>query len=112
MRSLDNVSFTQIAIVPANVFSYIDSDTEVHSSEYYYKVDVISDCDVAGAPSNNSSSILLKAFHKDDKTRLWWTPYSEWDTGVDYYIIEQLNRIGQWERIRQVPGSVLETILD
>jgi PKD repeat protein len=112
MRSLDNVNFVQVAIVASNVFSYIDNNTEVQSSEYFYKVDVISDCEVAGAPSNNSSSILLKASHKDDLTRLWWTPYDKWVTGVDYYIIEQLNRIGQWERIKQVPGSVLETEIE
>jgi hypothetical protein len=31
---------------------------------------------------------------------------------VDYYIIEKLNANGQWEQIRTVGGSALETILD
>jgi hypothetical protein len=112
MRSLDNISFSEITVVPANTFSYIDRNTEVHSREYYYKVEVISDCEVTGAPSNNSSSIFLQSSHKDDITKLWWTPYSDWDSGVDYYVIEKLNWFGQWEMVRSVPGNTLDTTLE
>lgn len=113
-RSYDAVNYSQIAIVPSGVYSYIDTDVDVHSGEYYYKIEVISDCDVSGTTSNMSSSVWLQSKHfgRDEKTRLWWTPYKDWDTGVDYYIIEKLNINGQWEQIRTVGGSTLETILD
>jgi PKD repeat protein len=113
-RSVDAVSYSQIAVVPSGVYSYIDTDADVHSGEYYYKVEVVSDCDVTGSASNMSSSVWLQSKHfgRDEKTRLWWTPYREWDTGVDYYIIEKLNANGQWEQIRTVGGSAQETILD
>jgi PKD repeat protein len=112
LRSTDNIGFVPVAVVPKGIFSYIDDKADVHGREYYYRVDVISDCDVVGSPSNNSSSIYLQADYKNEKTRLWWTPYSRWDTGVDYYEVEKLNWAGQWERVRRVPGTEITTTLD
>jgi PKD repeat protein len=113
-RSYDAINYSQLAVVPSGVYSFIDTDVDVHSGEYYYKIEVVSDCDVTGTTSNISSSVWLQSKHfgRDDKTRLWWTPYKDWDTGVDYYIIEKLNINGQWEQIRTVGGSTLETVLD
>lgn len=112
MRSVDRSNYTYVATVVAPNTSFVDSDVDVHSGEYYYKVDVVSDCEITGTISNMSSSIWLQGKSKDDKTRLWWTPYREWNTGVDYYIIERLNLNGQWERVRTVSGSEIETTLD
>jgi len=112
LRSTDNVNFTEIATVPAATLSYIDYDTEVHEQEYYYRVEVINDCNFNGAPSNNSSSILLKSDWLEEKTKMWWSPYLNWDTGVDYYVIEKLNYSGQWIPIKTVPGNVITTIVD
>jgi PKD repeat protein len=112
LRSADNISFVEIANLPASALSYIDYDTDVHQQEYYYRIDVVSDCEVAGALSNNSSSILLKSDWQNEKTKLWWTKYTNWDTGVDYYIIEQENSFGQWDPVKTVNGNETQTTLD
>jgi len=112
LRSSDNISFAEIASLPASSFSYIDYNTDVHSQEYYYKIEVINDCNLAGAPSNNSSSVLLKSDWQNERTKLWWTPYKNWDAGVDYYIIEKENISGQWIPLKTVDGTELNTIVD
>lgn len=111
-RSDDNVNFTLLASLPATSFSYFDYAADVHLQEYYYRVDVINDCMVAGAMSNNSSSILLKSDWREEKTKLWWTPYKNWGSGVDYYIIEKENNSGQWIPLKTVDGTVLDATLD
>jgi hypothetical protein len=112
MRSTDNVNFSEIASLPASALSYIDYDTDVHQQEYYYRIDVVSDCQVVGTLSNDGSSILLKSDWENEKTKLWWTKYTDWDTGVDYYIIEKENPFGQWDPVKTVPGTETQTILD
>ena len=111
-RSIDNINFTPIGSVPSGVLSYIDYNALVHQQEYYYNIEVLSDCDVSGTPSDESSSIWLQSEHQNDITKLWWTPYTEWNSGVEYYIIERKNWSGQWEMVKQVPGSILEITFD
>ncbi|MBL0341056.1 MAG: PKD domain-containing protein [Bacteroidetes bacterium] len=111
-RSTDNVNYSEIATLPSSALSYIDYNTDVHNQDYFYKIDVISDCELAGSPSNNGASILLKSDWEREKTKLWWTPYSDWNTGVDYYIIEQQDPFGQWTPVKTVDGNELNTILD
>lgn len=112
LRSTDNFNFTVIASVPAGNYSYIDNTVNVNSNHYYYKVDVINDCNISGAISNEGSSILLKSDWNQEKTKLDWSEYEKWDTGVDYYIIEKRNSDGQWIQIKMVDGSETETVID
>ncbi len=112
MKSTDNVNYTEIATLPANALSYIDYDTDVHNQDYFYRIDVVSDCELTGVPSNNGASILLKSDWEREKTKLWWTPYTDWNTGVDFYIIEQESPFGQWLPVKTVDGNELNTILD
>jgi len=112
MKSTDNINYSEIATLPANALSYIDYDTDVHNQDYFYRIDVVSDCELAGTPSNNGASILLKSDWEREKTKLWWTPYTDWNTGVDFYIIEQENPFGQWLPVKTVGGNELNTILD
>ncbi len=112
LRSTDNANFSEIATLPSSALSYIDYNTDVHHQDYFYRIDVVSDCQLTGTPSNNGSSILLKSDWEHEKTKLWWTPYTDWNTNVDYYIIEQEDPFGQWVPVKSVGGTVLDTILD
>ncbi|MEP7167881.1 MAG: PKD domain-containing protein [Bacteroidota bacterium] len=112
LRSTDSIGYSLLASVPANVFSYEDDQVDVNHQNYFYKVDVISDCNLAGLKSNMSSSILLKADWVNEKPKLWWTEYKQWDNGVDYYTIEKKNEAGEWVLIKTVDGKTKETIID
>ncbi|MBL7928751.1 MAG: PKD domain-containing protein [Bacteroidia bacterium] len=112
LRSTDNFNFSVIASVPAGNYSYIDNSVNVNKNHYYYKVDVINDCSLSGALSNEGSSILLQSEWRQERTNLNWSEYKEWDTGVDYYIIEKRNSDGQWIQIKIVDGNETETVID
>ena len=114
MRSSGDNNFTEVARVPAGVHMYTDSDVDVHKTEYFYRISIITDCDLIGEQSNQSSSIYLqsKYDYNNFKSTLWWTPYNQWDTGVDHYDIEKLNSNGTWELIRTVNGNTLESNFD
>lgn len=112
LRSTDNLNFQVIASVPAGNYSYIDDQVNVNKNNYYYKIDVINDCNLSGVFSNEGSSILLQSEWSQEKTHLKWSEYKEWDTGVDYYIIEKRNSDGQWIPIKIEDGTQTETIID
>jgi hypothetical protein len=106
------VNYTLLASVPANVFSYEDEQVEVNHQNYYYKIDVISDCNLAGLNSDMGSSILLQSDWVQERPKVWWTEYKNWDDGVDYYTIEKKNEAGQWILIKTVDGKTTETVID
>ncbi len=112
LRSDDGNTYTEIARVPASTNSFIDYNALVHQQDYHYRIDVINDCQVAGAQGIKGRSIFLQSNYPDDKTRLWWTPYEQWIQGVDHYTIELLNSNGQWDPIKTVNGNMLEVIID
>jgi PKD repeat protein len=106
-RSTDNVNYSFITSVPAQQTDYMDYNVDVQAQNYFYRVDVINQCNIQAIISNDGSSILLKG----DKTlnggvALQWTNYIGWSAGVDQYIIERLDDFGQWQIIGTVPGSV------
>jgi PKD repeat protein len=112
LRSTDSLSFSLIASVPASLHSYMDESVDVNHQNYFYKVDVINDCNLAGMKSNNSSSILLQSDWVHERPKLWWTEYNKWDNGVDHYTIEKKNDAGQWIEIKTVNGTTTETELE
>jgi hypothetical protein len=112
LRSEDNIHFTLLASVPPSAHSYIDYNAYVHEDVFFYRVDVINDCEMSGTISNTGANILLKSDWLEEQTKLWWTPYTDWDSGVDYYIIEKFDRSGQWRPIKTVDGNISNTIVD
>ena len=114
-RSTDTnaVNYVLIGAAPAGVYSYDDMDVNVKEQNYYYKVEVINDCHLAGMQSSNSSSILLQSQWQYANAKLWWTEYDKWDTGVDHYTVEKYNwDTGQWEVVKTLPGNQTQTEVD
>lgn len=110
-RSTDNVNFTRIAVLPAAQTSYEDRNVSVKSQNYYYRVKVSNACSLEASPGYESSSILLLA-SPDQRygVELRWTPYKNWDTGVDEYVIEEWNpQSGTWDYVKTVDGSTTQT---
>lgn len=107
-RSSDQVNYQLIATVPKLMNAYEDFSAQVSSQEYYYKVDVINVCEVTTAPGTIGSSIWLQKLDASVGYKLRWTKYVEWDSGVEYYVIEKKNSIGNWEEVTRVPGSITD----
>jgi PKD repeat protein len=106
-RSEDNLQFNLIADVPEMVHEYEDRSVDVQTHEYYYRVTAVSECGTSDY-SGPGSSIWLRTRENNLQYYLMWTPYKEWNTGVDSYRIEKLNDNGIWEEFRTVNSSVTE----
>jgi len=110
-RSTDNLNFTRIAVLPAAQTSYEDRNVSVKSQNYYYRVKVSNACSLEASPGYESSSILLLA-NPDQRygVELRWTPYKNWSTGVEEYVIEEWNnQTGTWDYVKTVDGSTTQT---
>lgn len=111
LRSTDEVNFEQIAVVPAFQNTYIDENVDVNTTKYFYQIMSINVCLIDGKEGIKSDNIVLKA--KADEAwgiNLEWTPYLNWTSGVAFYIVEKLDENGQWKVIKQVNGSVTNTV--
>lgn len=83
----------QLAVSSSNL-TYTDTDVDVYSESYTYRVQLIDSCGNEGLYSNLGESILLST-HYDDLLKmnyLTWTPYSEFDGSIiGYRIYRGLN---------------------
>ncbi len=111
-RSTDSLHYHFIAAVPAQSQSYLDSDVDVMKQNYFYRILAVNDCSLESTRFTKSSSILLKSDSKDAKTILYWTEYRQWDSGVNQYVIEQLDSNGQWRVIKVVDGTINAASVD
>jgi len=110
-RSVDDVNWKLMATVPAAETNYSDFDTDVKSQRYIYKVKVKNICEVQTSQGLPGTSILLLGGLDDDNNSvLRWSAYKNWDTGVDYYMIERMDKNGFWQPIKTVDGHVHDYI--
>jgi hypothetical protein len=107
-RSLDNVAFQTVALVPDGVYSYQDYSTDVDWNRYIYRVLVRNVCDINALQGRVGSSILLQWLEAGSSDVLIWTKYFDWDSGVESYGVEMMNDQGQWVEQKRVPGTVTE----
>ncbi len=107
-RSTDFVNWDLIATLPAIQTNYSDYDTYVKSRRYIYKVKVKNACEIQTTPGLPGTSILLVGgIDEQENSLLRWSAYGDWDTGVDYYVIEKQDTNGMWIPIKTVNGNVL-----
>lgn len=105
-RSEDQVNYDLVTTMSSSQHDYYDYDVDVMNQNYTYYVLAVNHCEVASEQGNISSSILLEGVQIDELTdRLYWTPYTEWEDGVDRYEIQILLENGVWETIEVVDGN-------
>ncbi len=108
-RSTDNVNFSLIQTLPPGETNYSDFDTHVMVQNYFYRIKVNNLCGLETTQGLPGSSILLNSFLDDEnRSNLRWSAYRNWDTGVDYYVIERIDLNGNWVQVGVVDGSVKE----
>lgn len=107
-RSEGNLKFELIATIPASYHSFTDGNVDVAGQNYYYKVESVNVCNIKSLMSNNASSILLEAENDKYEVKLKWTPYKNWENGVEHYIIERMDENGNWKIVNIVDGNITE----
>ncbi|HKR04289.1 MAG TPA: PKD domain-containing protein, partial [Bacteroidia bacterium] len=109
-RSTDKVNYTLAGNVSKNELKFIDENVDVHHQNYYYKIMIINECDIATTQGKIGSSVLLTSDYNeaDETVKLRWTKYENWNTGVERYVIERKTGNGGWETFKIVNGQTLE----
>lgn len=83
--------FEEIAVLPASSaqLSYIDSNVDVHSQFYTYRVQIIDSCGNPGNISNEAQTIFLEVDYDEVRkvNYLQWTPYHDFDGALLGYNI-------------------------
>lgn len=106
-RSIDNLNFDLIATLPGNETNYSDYNTGVKAHYYFYKIKVNNLCELETTQGLQGSSILLGSeLDGENRSVLRWSPYRDWESGVDYYVIERVDLNGNWVPVGRVDGSV------
>ncbi|MCD6067941.1 MAG: domain containing protein [Bacteroidetes bacterium] len=111
-RKVNNQGYTLIATVPAGQNSFTDDEVDVNASVYLYKILIVNHCNLTSGEGQKGVSVLLEAKQNEFSTDLKWSTYSEWDSGVDYYIIERKNANGEWEQIKTTDGNTTTTTIE
>jgi gliding motility-associated-like protein len=79
MRSVDNVTFNQVAALPPSavpLITYQDVQAQVKQVSYYYNIIIVDSCGVEVMTSNTARSVLLKVVPNEDLTNtLSWNDY-------------------------------------
>ncbi|MDQ3052146.1 MAG: PKD domain-containing protein [Bacteroidota bacterium] len=110
-RSTDNSNWTLLATVPAVETNYSDYDTRVKLERYFYRVKVKNICELQTSQGLPGTSILLVGgLDENNNSILRWSAYKNWDSGVDYYVIEKQDEYGNWVPIKTVDGNILDYI--
>jgi hypothetical protein len=107
-RSIDQINYFLVATVPSQALSYDDYNVNVHAQNYFYKIEVVNSCNMSTIQGKIGSSILLDIYETDINNLLKWTKYTDWDSGVEKYVIEKLNSNGNWEQVKVVSGTITE----
>lgn len=109
-RSTDSLNYTLIASVPAGVHEYSDYNVDVDGARYFYRIEIQNVCNTNTQVGRISSSIFLRAIQYETSNSLMWSRYVDWDTGVEKYVIEKLNKFGVWEEVQVVTGKITEWV--
>ncbi|MBP6334835.1 MAG: PKD domain-containing protein [Bacteroidia bacterium] len=106
-RSTDNENYSYVASVPSVQNDFMDYGADVQNAHYYYKILVINTCNIVENLSPLTSSILLKGIMNDARqVELEWNPYTGWESGVEFYVLEKLDENGHWQILKRVDGSI------
>ena len=90
-----------------------DRDVDVSSQFYRYRAFVVDTCGDYTPVGLVSTSIHLQAERDNGIVFLKWSPYAEWEFGVDRYEIEVFNETtAQFENVGSVLGNVTEFVDD
>lgn len=88
-----------------------DFEVDVDFQSYAYQIYVVDTCGDVSPAGNIGKTILLRAERNEGSVFLNWTPYEQWDSGVDRYQIELFNEsTGEFQLVNSVSGGLLEYI--
>jgi hypothetical protein len=98
-KSENNGDYFLVDELPKGVNSFYDTNVNINSSQYDYKISVENSCNVIGQISNLGTSVLLRKKADQYINYIYWTPYRGWSEGVGEYLLQKKNDLGGWETL-------------
>ncbi|MEX0987824.1 MAG: gliding motility-associated C-terminal domain-containing protein [Bacteroidales bacterium] len=95
-----------------SVFDVVESSVQLNDNIitraelYYYRIEALNSCFNTVSYSNTSNNLLLRGSAEESVVRLEWTPYENFETGVEAYLIYRKSQSGEHEYIGAVPAGV------
>lgn len=89
---------------------YVDTDLDTRNLTYRYKWEAFDGCGVPVGESNTGRNMTLTAIAetREFANFLAWTPYEEWENGVERYRIQRkVGSEGEFEDFAEVDGQTL-----
>lgn len=104
----DGLGYAPISVTPYQPGPSKTTDSGARTSEvsYTYRVITIDSCGDATPMGLTGKTILLSASREFSGTRLSWTPYQGWESGVEGYTVEVFHEeLQQWIVVTQLDGT-------
>ena len=88
--TLNFVLYSTLAYSGEADYVFIDEAVSVNNTLYYYRVNIISECDISMAVSNVAHNIVISGVADEaHRNTLQWLGYGNWEMGVSSYSIFQ-----------------------
>jgi gliding motility-associated-like protein len=86
----------------------LTDDEYIHEVTSCYRVSYTDACNNTSPQSVETCPIkLIPTVEADNTVTVSWTAYEGWQNGVDYYIVEKFNAMGQLLQTVNVPGTTV-----
>jgi len=103
LKSTGEESFFETALQPDTF--YIDHDVDAGQNIYSYKILGIDSCGRVSSESRILKTMLLSGeTHGNDYSIITWTPFEQWQKGVDKYIVEARQADGNFVGLGELSG--------
>ncbi len=87
-RSMDTINYVLINSITTNETSlHFNDNTPFTSGIYYYRLELVNDCELPVSQSNFANNIILNGDITGLNVALGWNPYSDWNGGLDHYTV-------------------------
>ena len=87
-KSGDGTHYAFLTQASPSVFSFNDKSSDASLSPVYYRVYALDSCNYQSNYSNIGKTIHLNVNTEEEAPILSWTPYENWNAGIDYQEIQ------------------------
>jgi hypothetical protein len=87
-RSMDTINEVLVtSVLTTDTILRFNDNIDFTSGIYYYRLELMNDCDIAVSKSNFANNIILNGGITGLNVSLGWNPYSDWNGGLDHYSV-------------------------
>jgi gliding motility-associated-like protein len=109
-KSTDSIIWNHVTDFNNSIFNYIDKQTNVDLSNYFYRLSVTDSCKYTSPYSNIGKTILLTIDTNGQFPVITWSPYELWASGIERYEL-QIAGYSKWVNPKAKSFMPLESFI-